>query len=980
MSAMDEDEDTAAQAYASIAAQLESWTSPKVGRLSASIMMEEEQDESSPGYEMDALEWMQRELMVEEVPLATPKRTPLLERADTPVMSNSSATKAKKASTPSISSSIRKTPEVMAPINSPFPLRNPTTQHSPRAIAADISDSSTSSSQYRRYHDCLLNYVRQRRSLSDRIELEQQERMLTDDNELPSTAPSSLMAAECRVELELLNALNQLAWSQAHNPDRRLEGNVWSLLAELRKLGLASLVWDNDRTSLAQHKSSQAMYLQRLNFAQDSTSKQVLEKLTASDAPLLLQRRHAILQWMHTCFQQQIVQPKSTILVSRSHPDDQPPLMEQAQQELLQSCLSYILAGRLEDASQLARSHGQPWRAAAWNGGAPAGYDKVPNEITKTVDNIPVGNPHRFLWKRQIWNNGQRLIGTSPHEAAIYSILSNDLKTCFSNPALRSWQHGLYVALYSSWGRTQDEVLHAWNNHRRKARPPFPGTQHLTKEREQLIATADLATVTEQDIIKMLESSPFPVMRGTGCYESCAASILVGKSSLIEYCELAANNIQVSENLTSKHPEEVTRLRFLTHLLLYLDSLEVCTTPIVINGINDYKNQVLFAYVQHLASRPDLWHMVALYASFLPEQTSVDYLPTVLVQILDLQERIAMLSQIRDLLVSLELPILRQVVRLLLAEQDASDRKKWKSVQWLLQYEEHFGDALICANMLLREFFLQDADDNKLDAAMEFVQDHLPEDLVETAGRVVPEDEPNIKLYDQKVDNARTEHLAFWEYLEAYREFGEWKETISQASEAAEVQHKAALNMSLLNPTELAIAKQRLVRDWRSNKTAESQVVIEAADQARKALLTVLKHPGGWLSPPEEYEQPSSSLDREDKTRQQEIAEIRSRYLVIAVDLYHQVCEETAVYMSHNLDDAPENQSRQQALAVLAGPDSSLEESPLAPAYWYHHALELAAIVAHDAHGIHKAFGSLELQEFLSKLAETAVSKLMDGV
>jgi hypothetical protein len=47
MSAMDEDEDTTAQAY--IAAQLESWTSPKVGRLSASIIMEEEQDESSPG-------------------------------------------------------------------------------------------------------------------------------------------------------------------------------------------------------------------------------------------------------------------------------------------------------------------------------------------------------------------------------------------------------------------------------------------------------------------------------------------------------------------------------------------------------------------------------------------------------------------------------------------------------------------------------------------------------------------------------------------------------------------------------------------------------------------------------------------------------------------------------------------------------------------------------------------------------------------
>ena len=83
----DDGEDDTTKAYASIAAQLEQFTSPHLAAP---------QDTS---YQMDAMDWLKQELKEEaptapvEADLKTPvkkKRTSLLERADTPVMSNSS--------------------------------------------------------------------------------------------------------------------------------------------------------------------------------------------------------------------------------------------------------------------------------------------------------------------------------------------------------------------------------------------------------------------------------------------------------------------------------------------------------------------------------------------------------------------------------------------------------------------------------------------------------------------------------------------------------------------------------------------------------------------------------------------------------------------------------------------------------------------------------------------------------------------------
>jgi hypothetical protein len=98
---------------------------------------------------------------------------------------------------------------------------------------------------------------------------------------------------------------------------------------------------------------------------------------------------------------------------------------------------------------------------------------------------------------------------------------------------------------------------------------------------------------------------------------------------------------------------------------------------------------------------------------------------------------------------------------------------------------------------VVENFFLQEADDNQLNAAMEFYS-RVCRDLVETAGQVVPEAEPN-QVVQSKVDNA---HYRTWPF-EIFRGLSSvWRmeRNFKASEELQRVEHKAALDMSLLNP------------------------------------------------------------------------------------------------------------------------------------------------------------------------------------
>jgi hypothetical protein len=986
----EDDEDMAAKAYASIAAQLQQFTSPKLGSLPPrsssayddSIMMDDEDED------MDAVEWMKRDLQQDyryKSPV-TPKRTPILERADTPVMSNSSS---KLHQTPDEQSS----PAIQEPVQTPgnaFQAIPRPKVHSPRAVSAPAvlatkaHHPNQSPFVYRRYHDTLWNYLKAKRSLSRSLDLERQGQALeamTLDDAGPTT--SSLASREQRAELDYLSQLQQLCWSTP-SPETFLEGDCWMLLVTLRQLGLSALVWDNDGVSTAQNKRAQTGFLQQLASLIEETPSQILQRLASNQAPLVLQRRYSILQWIQTCLDQVRVPPKTTSALARntatvSHPDDSetPSLVPEAtQQQLLQASLSYILAGRLDDAKALVRSNGQPWRAAAWSGGQAIGYEKTPNPETKTMDVRPTGNPDRFLWKRQVWKNGRRLSAASSSsstatvEAAISALLANDVPTCLANPHLRTWSQALGATFMGLWGRSEDEVLHLHNTQRRNHTKnlPFPGTQNAILESEQLMATSQLAGMTELQALQLLSCSPFGEIHDQGSYERAMAAFCVGKSAILDFLHNETEQVvaQTQDQQTASDAA-LAQLRFLTHLALFLDSLQVSTTPVVLSGLTEQKNQVVFRYVQYLESRPELWHLVTLYVSLLPDERLLEWYPSMLVKVLEDTERQSMLESMQSLFPHLQVHVLKQTVRLCLGSRTASDDIKCLSIQWLLYDEHHAGEALICSNILLRELFLEN-DDDKIEAAIGFVDDYLPEDLVDRAEHSLHHESSSDAT---KVTNARTEHLAFLSYLEAYRTFGKWKDILADTPTNIADSLAKQIDLNNLNHSEHEIAIKRRVRDWASQKKKHFETLLQAAEHARKVLYSVLTHPGGWLAL-EEEDIDSMVVDDEGQKRRKDMQTIRSRYLVLAVNLYHQVCEETASWMSRSLDDAMHIMTRDEAL-------KSLQDKSYQPDVWYQNAMDLAIVIADDRYGIHKALGPNALKDILAKLAETAVSKLMSS-
>eukprot|EP00934_Nitzschia_sp_Nitz4_P003217 Nitzschia sp. Nitz4//scaffold15_size197535//127748//130735//NITZ4_001591-RA/size197535-processed-gene-0.82-mRNA-1//-1//CDS//3329537754//3207//frame0 len=989
---MDYEDDPSLEAYESIAKQLREFTSPKLGKQSASMsnrsfgassedtMMWEASPRATShsntptgtSYyygedDMDNLKWMERELEPVQTPAPkTPRRTPLLERADTPVMSNSSSHKHLDESTPATSKAAAYgTPP--STMHQPYPVNTPMTVQTTTKTPAKVSlppSNTLSPLLYCRYHDTLWTFLKAKRSLSHRLELE---RMDQD----PASHDTSLLAPqEMRVELDYLSQLQQLCGGST------LEGDCWLLLARLRPLGFSAMLWDE---SVAPASVVQPFLYQLSQRVQD-TPEQLLQHLTSQQAPLLLQRRHVILQWIQACLDQRRPAPPTRPLskASTSHPDDDdvsaPALWSESsstqEQTFLRASLGYILAGRVQDAQQLARTQGQPWRAAAWGGGQPSGLQTRPHPTQPTLEVESTGNPARFLWKRRVWKQSRRwsaamLDPTTKNqapelEAAISSVLSNDLQTSLGNVHLRTWSQAMGVAWLALWNRTQDELLHQHNQQRRRHQQdnnlggPMDGTQYLSQEEEHLQSTFQLSNLTDTQLLGFLTSSPFMELRGTGPYEQAMMAFCIGATQVARFCETVAESLHKADLSDTT----LGQLRFVTHLLLFLESLQVSTTPIVVNGVSEHKNRVLFQYIQGLETRPELWNLVALYVSLLSQEQMLEWYPSMLSKVTVESERKSMLHQMQELFPHLVLPVLRKTVRWTLGSTKASDELKFHAIQWLLYQEAHAGDALICANILLRDFFDNNEDD-KLETAMTFLENHLPDELEERASQSIANTGDALA---KQVQDAGTEYLSFSAYLEAYRTFGKWKDILTQTPTVIR-DTIAGVDINRLQPTEQEIYHQRSVREWTKIKEKNFQLVLEAAEQARTELHDVLTYPGGWLS----LDELPKGASQEEKTRQEQIQSIRSRYLVVAVGLYMQVCESTASWLSRSLDDTSWL-SREENLEMFKS---------YKPDVWYQRALDVATLVADDRYGIHQAIDPDDLKEILAKLAEVAISKLM---
>jgi hypothetical protein len=452
-----------------------------------------------------------------------------------------------------------------------------------------------------------------------------------------------LVRDELKVELDFLSALNAAAWGRSGGAAAVNEGNFWKLLGTLRKLGLAVLLWDDDGASLAQHRHAVAAHWQRLALRTDDTPAALLASCCGAAkpqphspptaaAPLALQRRKHILHWLEQCFQN--VLPADVTRPRKAKPDvgvgtsekhlhvlqEQGFYSTDKDAELFKASLSLVLAGRLSDAQQLVRESGVAWRAAIWDRGAPHGYnnDDCDDDIDDDSDQHPqrsTGNPRRALWRRMVWRHSEQLChdpAANADEAAIAALLSSNLMAALDCASLRSWEKGLFATLKCAMDRLEDELLHMHNHHRRWRNPHFPGTEFEQSEKEHLQVTSEMAGMDEADAMRLLASAPFEEMQGHDVVTTATASVLIGKSAIDAFLEHSSDQ---SPDMDGDD------LRFATHMAFYLDALAVGTTAVVLDGVAEWKNELLLRYVRHLASREDLWYMLVLYASLLPKDT-----------------------------------------------------------------------------------------------------------------------------------------------------------------------------------------------------------------------------------------------------------------------------------------------------------------------------------------------------------------------
>jgi hypothetical protein len=989
---------------AKIAAELERWSSPRIGTTLSSLYR----------YERDPAAWLlsQQPDKTAELSNATTmeeddddskkqstQATP--ERVGTPVMSN--------LTTPSGNDDDDR--PVPFNVQSPW-LSNAQPSGTPAAVRATTARATTrttalvplskaNNSDFRRYYESFVTYLRGKRSMRERMARQREHPALlalgnTDDpmdtvvdkKNPPSTlllatatTTSKLVKGDTIVELDYLRSLNSLCW----NSDHRREGNFWSLVCSLREHGLASLLWDDDAASAAQHESSVQAYIQDLARAVELTPKELMDALYNDNdrltqgghrRPCILQRRRLLLQWLHRCLANGLPggvrRARNATVVWNQALFGQGLPETDKDIEVFQCVLALLTAGRLPDALQLARDSNMPWRAAVWGGGAPQGYNDRHEEI---------GNPRRFLWKRAMWLQAEKLKkdpAASDDETAIAALLSSHLKIALSTVALRTWEHGLFAVLRAMMDRSEDELLQRHNANRRKMQPPFPGAEHERMEVKVLEATSDISGFNETDAVNTLASTPYDAMKGDDIVTRATASFLVGKSAILLFFNNAMRYMHV------KRDKDASSLRFLTHIALYLDSLSSGATPVVVYNIEYWKNELVSRYVELLASSEDLWYMMVPYASHLPETFLLETLPRYLSVLESTKERQSVVDQLCEFVPALALPILKNVVQVLLHQNDPAttatttttttttlDVRKMRAVLWLGVVDAHAGEALVASNQMLRQFVRT----GKYQAAIAFLQGFvLPHGMVELVSLSMMEENNT----SSSLERTQSEFVAWQVFLEALEAYDKWDKVV--ADEPAVFAPTTTTNkQQQLNPTETAIA---LDMDRRLFVQAKREVmgrVVSAADHAQTALMSVLTHPGGWLW----FDEKDSNADFDSTTQvNSQVGELRTQQLPEVVRMYQSVCLLTSQWLSRALDDAAVrlDEDRRTALERLDEvhhDNDARGSSPMSPVYWAQHAWDVVDLVASDEYKIGCAFGTVELKALMENTSETVVALLL---
>lgn len=710
---------------------------------------------------------------------------------------------------------------------------------------------------------------------------------------------------------------------------------------------------------------------------------------------------------------------------------------------LLQACLVRLKSGPIQWATalDLCRSSGQPWRAASMSGGNPYGRESFEEEDAMMSEDAgeekkedgsntrEFGNPDRALWKRMVWKMSRALASSSSAstskctelEGAIYALLADDAETALASPSLRSWEDGLLIYLRSKVSRYAEEVLAAHNDARRVVgiRYPYRGTDHGPSEREQLTATAAASNLSESDIFRALASSPYANIREEAAdpLRAAIAAIVTGSDETASFITSAADNASASDH---------SMLRFIAHLALYLDF----AAPEFLQSLGDMvvdgetalpvREYYLLRYVDRLTSEKGLWHLAALYASLLPEPMLIEVFSDFLTNVHEDGFRRKVLRQMREYFTDgLDLVVLRRTVRMIIFDQAGEDRFgyaflrllggggrqkrsgsraakldemltsadvcKMHSVRWLCYVPEHAPDALICANSLLRQLFLNitvenvtdgEEDDPALHCARVFLTRFLPKDTAKNALRHALEagesgEESASTLSPEEVEDASAEFGALEAYVDARIAVDRWQSEITSTSAEYFIR---GITSSGGDSVEGTVANKMERRNFLHKKRNAGLQVINAANDAKEKLMAVLTYEGGWLATSNTTSSDSVIDENEHVNRINEMSSLRTSCLPHAVFLLHAVLDGTAEWMEVFLADAERAYGEEGETMLIDLIRNN--NGPFLPGYWYRSCLDIAVTVARDEYNLRDAFQKEGMEEFVGLMAECNVNWL----
>ena len=125
----------------------------------------------------------------------------------------------------------------------------------------------------------------------------------------------------------------------------------------------------------------------------------------------------------------------------------------------------------------------------------------------------------------------------------------------------------------------------------------------------------------------------------------------------------------------------------------------------------------------------------------------------------------------------------------------------------------------------------------------------------------------------------------------------------------------------------------------------------------------------------------ADSTDQEEERRRRiELEHMRRTLLPGTVLLYHEVCADTASWLSLALSDAVEKYVDDESAVAPTeflkrhlDPAADDIHSPMSPRYWTQKALQVADLTQSDEYGVHRAFSTANHKALMAKLVTTQV-------